>query len=546
MNSRPKNRVATLSRRENNMYKNFVSLLFSVMLLVVPAVSAQLTDFEKSLFARPKSTSAKQAKPVSAKKKQSKPNSTNAKQSKPDSTSVKQSKPDSTNVKQLKPDSTNAKQSNPDSTSAMQLKPDSTNAGQSKMEEFEKSLAEAMPTGMSEVYVLREQLLESSKEGDTARVAKLITELEGRQTRKILPIKPFEKGFLYVENKMFNRLREHILHFYKTRYDTLELDPDYREAKEDGLELYVTTGIDKRDPSKNLYYVLAADIEKANMSPTEREELTLLMLLIDTYKDKETQKEIMNRANKFVEAHPDHPDAEWIKKSILFPLEHMNVREMFATERRALKEKTITDKLYTGGVGLNVFLFDGGFSGIDTEFEDKFVEPEDPFYFELYVQIMRFAVFFLNRPTGTDGMASADLGAGYVVYDSRYFKLRPFFAFSSPMTQLHAKENFSLYSAKGRAHYVSDNGFSPLSDDAKHYAAGEDIDELNDESVGYTLGVNFDFKFLTSFLFTSTTKLNSISVVGQFGLSYLDIDDAFNKESGVSGFFGIGLGVYFW
>ena len=69
---------------------------------------------------------------------------------------------------------------------------------------------------------------------------------------------------------------------------------------------------------------------------------------------------------------------------------------------------------------------------------------------------------------------------------------------------------------------------------------------MDDESVGYTLGVNLDFKFLTTFLFTSTSKLSSISLVGQFGLSYLDIDDAFNTESGVSGFFGIGLGVYFW
>ena len=458
------------------MYKNLLSLFFCASIFAVPAVSAELNKFEKSLL----------------------------------------------------------------------TKQDSTNADKSKMEAFEKSLADSMPTEMTEVYKLREELLESSKVNDTARVAKLITEIEGRQTRKILPIKGYEKGFLYVENKMFNRLREYILHFYKTRYDTLELDPDFREAKEDGLELYVTTGLDKRDKSKNLYYFVAADIEKANMTPTEKEELAFLMLLQDAYKDKESQNEVMNRATKFVEAHPDHPDAEWIKKSVLFPLQHMNVRELFASERKALKEKLIADKLYTGGGGLNVFLFDGGFSGIDTEFEDRFVEPDDPFYFELYFQIKRFAFFFMNRPTGTDGIASADIGAGYVVYDSRYLKVRPFFAFSSPMTQLKARENFSLYSAKGRAHYVADRGYEPTNRKTTHYAAGEDIDEMDDESVGYTLGVNLDFKFLTTFLFTSTSKLSSISLVGQFGLSYLDIDDAFNTESGVSGFFGIGLGVYFW
>ena len=506
MNSRLKSRVVMPNRRESNMYKNLVSLLFSVTLLAVPAVSAQLSEFEKSLLAKPKSASAKQAKP----------------------------------------DSANAKQAKSDSTSAKQLKPDSTSAEQSKTEEFEKSLAEAMPTGMSEVYVLREQLLESSKDGDTARVAKLITELEGRQTRKILPIKPFEKGFLYVENKMFNRLREHILHFYKTRYDTLELDPDYREAKEDGLELYVTTGINKRDPSKNLYYVLASDIEKANMSPTEREELTLLMLLIDTYKDKESQKEVMNRANKFVEAHPDHPDAEWIKKSILFPLQHMDVRELFASERGAKKDKTIADKLYTGGFGLNIFLLDGGFSGVDTKFNEDFVKPEDPLYFELYFQIMRFAFFFSHRPTGTDGIASADIGAGYVVYDTRYLKLRPYFAFSSPITKLRARQNFDVYSVDGKSHYASDKGYEISNPNKESYVSGDEIDEMADESVGYTLGVNFDFKFLTTFLFTSDTKLSSISLVTQLGISYLDIDDVFNTTSGASVFFGIGLGVYFW
>ena len=199
------------------MYKNLLSLFFCAAIFAVPAVSAELNKFEKSLL----------------------------------------------------------------------TKQDSTNADKSKMEAFEKSLADSMPTEMTEVYKLREELLESSKVNDTARVAKLITEIEGRQTRKILPIKGYEKGFLYVENKMFNRLREYILHFYKTRYDTLELDPDFREAKEDGLELYVTTGLDKRDKSKNLYYFVAADIEKANMTPTEKEELAFLMLLQDAYKDKD-------------------------------------------------------------------------------------------------------------------------------------------------------------------------------------------------------------------------------------------------------------------
>ena len=78
------------------------------------------------------------------------------------------------------------------------------------------------------------------------------------------------------------------------------------------------------------------------------------------------------------------------------------------------------------------------------------------------------------------------------------------------MTQLKARENFSLYSAKGRAHYVADRGYEPTNRKTTHYAAGEDIDEMDDESVGYTLGVNLDFKFLTTFLFTSTSTLSSI------------------------------------
>lgn len=415
-------------------------------------------------------------------------------------------------------------------------KPDSASADNSSQEEFEKSLIADQQSEMGPVYKLRENLLESVNEGDTARIAALIAEIESQKTRKIMPIQEVEKGYLYVENKMFNRLREHIVHFYKTSYDTLEMDEGFKEAKGDGLELHVMDGLKKRDRNQNLYYSLAADIEKANMSAADKEELALLLLLSDAYKDKESRTDIQTRAAKFVEAHPDHPDAEWIKKSVLFPLEHMDVRKMYSEQRGAMKEKTISDKLYTGGFGLNVFLFDGGFSSIDPDYNDELVRPQGPLHFELYFQIMRFAFFFENRPTGAEGITSADIGFGYVVFDSRYLKVRPYLAFSSPATSLRVRKEFDL---------VDGDPDDPDAD-VTHYTGGDEIDEMSDNSVGYTLGVNVDFKFLTTFLFTSDSKLSSFSLVGQFGISYLDVDDVFNKDSGVAGFFGIGLGIYFW
>jgi hypothetical protein len=58
--------------------------------------------------------------------------------------------------------------------------------------------------------------------------------------------------------------------------------------------------------------------------------------------------------------------------------------------------------------------------------------------------------------------------------------------------------------------------------------------------------VNVDYKFLTTYLFTSNNKFFSMSLVGKFGASYIDAEGYAVEGSGVSPFFNLGLGVSFW
>lgn len=62
----------------------------------------------------------------------------------------------------------------------------------------------------------------------------------------------------------------------------------------------------------------------------------------------------------------------------------------------------------------------------------------------------------------------------------------------------------------------------------------------------YIIAANVDFKFITSYLFLSSSKLSSFSLVGKFGGSYLDIDNDLAKGSGFEGFVSLGLGIFFW
>lgn len=403
-------------------------------------------------------------------------------------------------------------------------------SGASQGSSFEQSLMSEEGSGMSLVYRGREALLQAIKNKDTSEIAQRISELDNMKTDGVVPLVNIEKEIIYLDNKMWRQLLHHEVDLFKTYYDSVQVE-DGQKAENDELMMYVKKVLENIDTNATLYSIYSNQIEKAQLHESEKMELEIVLLLHNAY-TKDAYKRIAELSQKFCERYPDHPDVPWIKNSVAAPAERMDVRKMYYAERAERKEEFIAKNFYTGGFGVNVFFMPAGFAiGLEDMYRSDVFEPQDPgLYAEIYLQVKRFAVAAELLGSGVKGLASYSIGLGYVVYDSRYLKVRPYAAIGLPDMYLDV-----IAEAKGPARGEGEVATLRI-------GGTEEISE----GIAATLAVNVDFKFITAFLFTSNNKFFSMSVVGKFGASYIDADGYAVSGSGVSPFFNLGLGVSFW
>ena len=413
-----------------------------------------------------------------------------------------------------------------ESVSAESVSEDGVDSASSPVSAFEQSLMSS-PSQMEPVYRLRQDLLSAVKAKDSAAVGVAVDQLLGMESRSMIPIREKELEVVYIEMKMFERLLDMMLKYYKTLFDPPQYDPNPVVASSDDLESYVDNSIDKRDPMRNVYYSISSQIDNSQLSEVKKEKLEMMLLLCDAYREGiGTGYRVRELAEDFLNRYPDDPDAHWIEKSVLSPLTRMDLYEYNQQNKHERKAMTIQDKLYTGGLGLNVFLLMGGMGiGFDKLYrKDMFEASSSPSVnFEIYLQIHRIALLAEMVNSGVEGVYSLGLGTGFVAYDSPYLKIRPYFALALAGMSMNSKE-------KNLVEYVDSGDY------------GFDIDS----GISSTLAVNVDFKFATMNLFNIYNKLASFSLVGKFGASYIQINDEYVNGDGISLFFAIGLGSYFW
>ena len=212
--------------------------------------------------------------------------------------------------------------------------------------------------------------------------------------------------------------------------------------------------------------------------------------------------------------------------------------EKFWAERAANKEKNIQKKLYTGGVGFDLYVFGGGMvlSGYEDIYRSDLLEGDvSPVHFDFYVQFSRIAVSLGYHNTALVGIESIDFTVGYVLYDSRYLKFRPFVGFSGPTSDFTVKNDFCV-------------GSDEASEHSHCYEKGDGGGEISQEftETGWMLGANVDLKFATTYFFSSDMTFSSFSLVGRFGVSSINLDGDVISGSGYMAFFSLGLGFYLW
>ncbi|MBO7062418.1 MAG: hypothetical protein J6W54_15210 [Fibrobacter sp.] len=400
-------------------------------------------------------------------------------------------------------------------------------ASDSTSSDFEKSLMER-PSELEPIYKLRENLLSAIKSKDTVTASNIISQLSEHETRSFVPIQYMELEVVYIEMNMYGHFLDMLLKYYKTLLDSNRYDENLTFASEDGLALYVKNQIMQRDTTRNVFFAISNKINYARISMSKKLKLEILLLLRDAYRDENVGSLVRDKASRFVKEYGDDPDAAWIKKCILDPLSRKSPRELALIERAERHEDVIEEKLYTGGFGMNLFFIKGGFGlGFDRLYRSDLYEPVNPFVnLELYFQIGPFTTLLEMLNHGVNGVTSFGLGLGLVVYDSRYFKVRPYIEYALPGMDLKVKK---------------DNRVEHL------YAGDDEMYGFSEENRAFVAAVNVDYKFGTPYFFGSRSKLTSFSISGKFGVSYINLEDSDHfSGSGVSFFFDIGLGIYLW
>ena len=391
---------------------------------------------------------------------------------------------------------------------------------------FEESLMD-IPSDMEPIYKAREELLAATKSKDTVGVRNAVAQLSEMESHSVIPVRYVELQEVYIETRMFGRLLDMLVEYYKTLLDSTRFDKNPSVAQADGLSLFVANSLSKRDSTRNVYFFISDKIDNARMSDAKKQKLEMFLLLRDAYRDSGIGQRVLELSSRYVKNNSDDPDAKWIEKCIYGPLSRMNIHNYTMLKRDERKEDVIQEKLYSGGFGFNLFFIKGGLGfGFDRLYRSDLFEPVDPFInAELYFQIKRFAVSLEMVSSGVEGVFSYGLGLGWAVYDSRYFKIRPYFEIATTGMELQTRDDVQVLGL---------------------YPGDDEMYGFIEDCTTYTAAVNVDFKFGTPYFLFSSSTLTSFSVVSKFGISFVEVNDDVVSGSGVSLFFDIGLGIYFW
>ena len=389
-------------------------------------------------------------------------------------------------------------------------------------DEFEQSLIQH-PSEMEPVYKTREELFSAIKSKKPQNVAKIMEELEAMESRTVIPVHDIDKEAIYVEMRMYKSLLASLIHHYRNIFDSTRYDHP-TVAAGDGLDYHVRQLLKEREKSdKNIFFTLEKNADFKKIPLQQRQKLEMFLLLRDAYRSAEVNERVRD-LSKIVAEDKNDPDAEWVRKCVYEPLYRMRLF-LFSLERRAAnKEGLIQRKLYTGGFGANLYIPIGGMGfGFDEFYREDLFAPADPtINLELYLQIYRVAVLFEYINSGVAALNSYEFGLGWVVYDSRYIKVRPYAAVGKSFVDLEP---------------INDIPNFPSSTQSYGNSSG---------SKTFTAAVNVDYKFGTAYFLLSDTKLTNFCVSSKLGVSYIDFEHEFAKGSGATPFFALGLGIYFW
>lgn len=399
--------------------------------------------------------------------------------------------------------------------------------------DIERELLEAPPSAEEIIRRGRNLLLSALKASDSAHAEGIVEYLD-IASENVCTFSAGERGKIFLLTRNYNAAIRTLI---SERRSVLRKKSE-QCAFQDGLAAYIQTEFSKmvRSPDS---VVLQMEKSSATRKDSLSAKVFLPIVLLQAEQMSSSElSQFLDDGEAFVREFPEDENTEWLRENFLEPF----------SERLRLKsvsDDPFKEHLYGSGVGLELLYGHGFLTG---DFKKEFHHRYGIFQFALPIAIRRFVFtpfvtfgaletrnnrYFADVlwESGSDfSVYEGGISLGFIVFDSRFFKLEPFAGIGSMgMVLPENSEDYYYYENRPNNQYHR----------LKRYVR-------RNNSLAYLLGVTGEIRLLTVHSKYAKAPMNSVSLRIKYMANVLDHDLGYRKLEGVSHQVLAGIGFFIW
>lgn len=413
----------------------------------------------------------------------------------------------------------------------------------------EQAILALPPSAEEMVRRGRTLLLKSLQEEDSVLALQAVSFLDEKYSDRLCPFSRMEKGLVYLQIQKYDSawaelVRERRLFAPQAKRANTVAERCAVESSggsgeilyfHDELFTYLKRNFTWTGQKLDSLFAL---VQKSSVDAFYKEAIPAFFPVIFSWEQRSDfySRTFFESGKSFVQKYPNEENGIWLRENFL------TAEQKKETDR---SEDVLQAHLYGNGVG---FEFLTGLGFLTSDFKKEFHHKYRDYYVALPIQLFRmtftpFVSFGVLETRKNRQFAdvlwekNSDLAIleggmtfGFVVLDSRFFKVEPFLGIAS--AELALPDNSADY------YYYADkpnNNYHRL----KRYVE----DNL---SVAYLAGISGEFRLLSICSRRTEAPISSISLRFKYMANFLDHDLGFQKLKGVSHQVLAGIGFFIW
>ena len=414
--------------------------------------------------------------------------------------------------------------------------------------DVEQAILALPPSAEEMVRRGRTLLLKSLQDGDSALVLQTVSFLDGMYSDNFCPFSRMEKGLIYLQIQRYDSawselIRERRLFAPQAKWTSTVADrcafESFSESNgvtyfHDKLFAYLERNFTWTEQKMDSLF---AQVQKSPVDEFYKDAIPAFFPVIFSWNRGDSRNRTFFKSGEdFVRKYPNDENGIWLRENFLVETQK---------EKADLSTDVFRAHLYGNGIG---FEFLAGIGFLTSDFKKDFRHRYGNYYVAIPIQLYRmvFTPFFSFGVLETRGnrqfadvlwekesdlaFLEGGMTFGFVVFDSRFFKVEPFLGVAS--AELMLPNNSADY------YYYADkpnNNYHLL----RRYVE-------DNRSTAYLAGVSGEVRLLSIHSRRSEAPISSISLRLKYLANFLDHDLGFRKLKGVSHQVLAGIGVFIW